>query len=90
MGDAAFSALILGVIGERNAASKYAILSALGNVPDVYMTSFSGFAHDMWGTTRMLQLEATASILCIVAAGAWIFLFQRDFSEERAGRVSST
>lgn len=85
MGDAAFSALILDVIGTRNAASKYAILSALGNVPDVYMTSFSGFAHDMWGTSRMLQLEAAVSIVCVVSASAWIFL-----SGKRARRVSPT
>ena len=85
MGDAAFSALILNVIGTRNAASKYAILSALGNVPDVYMTSFSGFAHDKWGTSRMLQIEAAVSIACVVSAGAWIF-----FSGNRARRVSAT
>lgn len=85
MGDAAFSALILSVIGVRAAASKYALLSALGNIPDIYMTTFSGFAHDAWGTTRMLQIEAAFTILCIVAAAAWILLFQRDFSGQRTG-----
>lgn len=78
MGDAAFSAVILSVIGVRNAASKYAILAGLGNIPDIYMTSFSGFAHDTWGTARMLQLESAFALLCVIVAVAWILIFQRD------------
>jgi MFS transporter, PAT family, beta-lactamase induction signal transducer AmpG len=90
MGDAAFTALILSVIGIRSAASKYALLGALGNVPDIYMTSISGVVHDAWGTARMLQLEAGLSVLCVVAAGGWIFLFQRDFSGDRVKRVPAS
>lgn len=89
MGDAAFSAVILSVIGVRNAASKYAIVSSLGNIPDIYMTSFSGFSHDAWGTARMLQLEAALALLCIAAAMAWFLIFQRDFGEaaKPVGRI---
>lgn len=83
MGDAAFSALILSVIGVRNAATKYAILSSLGNIPDIYMTSFSGFMHDAWGTARMLQIEAGLDLFCIAVASAWILIFQRDFAESQ-------
>jgi MFS family permease len=43
----AFTALVLFAIG-KGAASKYAILTSLGNLPVVYMTALNGWAHDHW------------------------------------------
>lgn len=55
---AAFSALVLHVIGRGAASTKYATLSSLGNIPVVYMTAFDGWAHDRYGPAGMLQAEA--------------------------------
>lgn len=66
--DAAFSALILSVIGVKAAATKFAVLAGLGNIPDIYMTALSGFVHDAWGTSAMLELEALLTAMCILAA----------------------
>lgn len=60
--NAAFSAILLYAIGKKSAATKYSLLSSLGNIPVVYMTSFDGWAHDNGGSKYMLFVEAIAGI----------------------------
>jgi len=62
---AAFTALVLHAVGRGAAATKYAILSSLGNVPGSYMTAFDGWVHDRSGVERMLEAEALLAIACI-------------------------
>lgn len=64
--NAAFSSVILFVIGKRNASTKYALLSSLGNVPVVYMTAFDGWAHDQYNSRFMLLAEAGVGVLFIL------------------------
>lgn len=70
---AAFSALLLYVIGRGAASTKYATLSSLGNLPTSYMTAFDGWAHDRWGAAGMLHGEAILGVgstaLILVALG---------------------
>lgn len=68
MSDAALSALILSVIGRSAAATKFAVLAALSNVGELYMTVSSGWIHDNWGATTMLLVESVAALVCIVMA----------------------
>jgi MFS transporter, PAT family, beta-lactamase induction signal transducer AmpG len=63
--NAAFSALVLRVIGRTAAATKYAILSSLGNIPLSYMTAFDGFMHDHSGTANMLYTEAFLGFISV-------------------------
>jgi MFS transporter, PAT family, beta-lactamase induction signal transducer AmpG len=71
---AAFSALLLHVIGRGAASTKYATLSSLGNLPTAYMTAFDGWAHDRWGAAGMLHAEAALGVgstaVLLVALGA--------------------
>lgn len=70
MCDAAYSALILSVIGGTAAASQYTVLTALGNLPNSYMTALDGHVHDKWGTAAMLGLEALLGGALVAAAAA--------------------
>ena len=75
MAYAAFSAVVLLAIGRGAAATKYATLSSLGNLPVVYMTAANGWVHDRFGTAWMLHFEALIAIACIILALAvlrWI------------------
>jgi MFS family permease len=64
--NAAFSALILSTIGRGAAATKCAIIAAIGNLPVSYMTAFDGWIHDRWGSVVMLLAEAAICVLLIV------------------------
>jgi len=64
--NAAFSALLLGTIGRGAAASKCAIIGAMGNVPISYMTAFDGWVHDRSSSAVMLITEAAISVVLIV------------------------
>jgi hypothetical protein len=64
--NAAFSAIILFAIGKKAAATKYSLLSSLGNIPVVYMTSLDGWVHDHGGSRYMLVVEALAGLLSVV------------------------
>ena len=70
---AAFSALLLFVIGRGAASTKYATLASLGNLPVAYMTAFDGWAHDRWGAAGMLHgealLGAASAVGLLVALG---------------------
>jgi PAT family beta-lactamase induction signal transducer AmpG len=64
--NAAFSSVILYAIGKKNASTKYALLSSLGNLPVVYMTAFDGWAHDLYNSRFMLLSEAGIGTVFIV------------------------
>ena len=64
--NAAFSALILSTIGRGAAATKCAIIAAIGNLPVSYMTALDGWVHDRWGSVVMLVTEAAICVLLIV------------------------
>lgn len=55
---AAFSAVLLYASGRRNAATKYSLLSSIGNVSSVYMTVIDGRMHDNYNSKHMLVIEA--------------------------------
>lgn len=73
MSYAAFSAVLLHVIGRGAAATKYATLSSLGNLPVSYMTALDGWVHDRAGSGGMLYAEsvlgAGSTVLFILALG---------------------
>jgi len=65
--NASFSALLFSTIGRgAAAASKYAIVASLGNLPTSYMTAFDGWLHDRSGSAVMLTTEA---FVCLVLIG---------------------
>jgi PAT family beta-lactamase induction signal transducer AmpG len=71
----AFSAVILFAIGKQNAATKYSLLSSLGNLPVVYMTAFDGWAHDKFSSKYMMVAESIIGVLFIIlslAALNWL------------------
>jgi PAT family beta-lactamase induction signal transducer AmpG len=64
--NASFSYVILYAVGKKNASTKYALLSSLGNIPVVYMTVFDGWTHDRFNSRYMLVAEAVVCILFVV------------------------
>jgi len=60
---AAYTALLFFVIGKKHVATKYSLLSSLGNLPVVYMTAFDGWTHDRFGSRYMLFAEALLGII---------------------------
>jgi len=64
--NATFSALALYATGKKNAATKYATLSSLANIPIVYMTTVDGWAHDSYGSKGMLVIESVCCLLSVV------------------------
>jgi len=66
MMNAAFTATIFFVIGKKHVATKYSLLSSLGNLPVVYMTAFDGWTHDKFGSRYMLATEALVGILFVI------------------------
>jgi len=62
LANAAFSAIVLHAIGKGMAATKYALLSSLGNIPFPYMTMFDGWLHDAYGIKIMLLGETFMGI----------------------------
>jgi len=55
---AGFTAVVLEAIGRGAAATKYNLLASLSNMPVAYVTYVDGWAHQQWGATAMLQVEA--------------------------------
>ncbi len=64
--NAAFTSVLLYAAGKRNAATKYSLLSSLGNLPVVYMTAIDGWSHDRYGSKYMLAAEAILGIVFVV------------------------
>jgi hypothetical protein len=54
----AFIAVVLEAIGQGAATSKFALVTAFGNVPLLYMAPLDGWAHDHWASVGMLIFEA--------------------------------
>lgn len=69
----AFSTAILKAIGSKLAATKYALISSLGNIPVVYMATFNGWLHDKQGIKAMLLGE---SILGLVFGIIFLFVLR--------------
>lgn len=63
---AVYTALIFFVIGKNHVATKYSLMSSLGNLPVVYMTTFDGWAHDRFGSKYMLIAESLVGILFVI------------------------
>ncbi|HEX4509294.1 MAG TPA: hypothetical protein VH328_04420, partial [Burkholderiaceae bacterium] len=59
---AAFSALVLEVIGRTSAATKSSLLASLIAQPVAFMTYLEGVAHQSWGTQGMLLTEAAVAM----------------------------
>ena len=70
----AFSSVILYAIGTKNASTKYALLSSLGNLPVVYMTTFDGWTHDRFNSKNMLIAEALVAVLFVTIC---VFVFSQ-------------
>jgi hypothetical protein len=68
--NASFTALLLSTVGRGAAASKCAIVAAMGNLPTSYMTAFDGRLHDRWGSAVMLITEALICLALIVVTAA--------------------
>lgn len=60
---ATYTAMIFFVIGKKHTATKFSLMSSLGNLPVVYMTTFNGWTHDKFGSRYMLSAEALAGII---------------------------
>ena len=59
---AAFTGLVLEVIGKSAAATKYNIFASLSNTPIAYMGLVLGHAVGAWGATGMLLVESATGI----------------------------
>ncbi len=70
----AFTAVIFFVIGKKHVATKYSLLSSLGNLPVVYVTAINGWTHDKFNSRYMLTTEA---ILGIVFSLLFILILKR-------------
>ncbi|HMR46241.1 MAG TPA: MFS transporter [Bacteroidia bacterium] len=71
---AAYTAVILFVIGKKHTATKFSLMSSLGNLPVVYMTTFNGWTHDKYGSRFMLIAEALIGILFVLI---FFFIFKQ-------------
>lgn len=67
--NAAFTAVILLATGSKNVATKFSLLSSIGNIPVMYMTVIDGRVHDRYSSKTMLLTEAAAGILFIILLG---------------------
>jgi len=81
---AAYSALLLHVIGRGAASTKYAMLSSFGNVPVVCMPALNGWTHDQYGTAAMLMIEALAGgVSVILFLAVLLTVTQREAASRR-------
>jgi PAT family beta-lactamase induction signal transducer AmpG len=71
-GFAAYSAVVLGAIGQRSAATNFNLMAALSNVPLALMTSFDGWVHDGFGTNAMLYGELALPAATITAFALFV------------------
>jgi PAT family beta-lactamase induction signal transducer AmpG len=66
MAYAAFTSILLFAVGHKNVATKMSLLSSLGNIPVIYMTTFDGWAHDAFNSKWMLVGEAAVGLLAVL------------------------
>jgi len=71
-----FTAFSLDLTGKNNplAATQISVLTAVVNMPILYMALADGHAHDRWGTNAMFATDAVGAI---VAASLLLMLFKR-------------
>ncbi len=77
--NAAFSALALYATGTKLAATKYAMISSLANIPVVYVTYIDGWVHDKYGSKYMLATEALAALVFVAIS---LIALQRLFTKK--------
>jgi len=89
---AAFTALVLDVLGKRShaAGTSYSMLGASGNLPIAYMTWVDGQAYKLGGTRAMMGVDAltegVGALLLLIFAG---YATRRWFSGETGVGTSS-
>ena len=66
---AAYSAVVLEVIGRGAAATKFNLMASFANVPVTIMPWFDGMMHDRHGTNAMFYGEAALSVAAAVLFG---------------------
>ncbi|MEP7353607.1 MAG: MFS transporter [Acidobacteriota bacterium] len=77
---AAFTAVVLEIIGTRSAATQYNVLACLSNIPIAYMTTVDGLAQTKWGSSGMLYTEAALGVAAAVFFMAIVRLTNRSRS----------
>ncbi len=82
--NAAFSAMALYATGTKLAATKYAVISSIANIPVVFMIDADGWAHDKYGSKFMLVFEAVVAIVFIAIALA---ILQKLFAKKLVPQV---
>jgi MFS transporter, PAT family, beta-lactamase induction signal transducer AmpG len=80
----AFTAVLLFAVGKGAASGKYAIIASIGNIPVVYMTALTGWAHDHWNASGMLYFEAVITIPAILLGLLGLYLVRRTTSNNPA------
>jgi hypothetical protein len=63
---AAFTALVLDVMGRGSAATKYNVYASLSNFPLWWLGLLLGVAADRWGAQRMLFTEAAFGVVGVI------------------------
>lgn len=78
-GYAAYTAVILQVVGKGAAATKYSVVNAFGNLSPAYMPVILGLLHDKYSTRVMLWGEVliTFAALVLIWALAWMIGWNR-------------
>lgn len=65
----AYAAVVFETIGRGAAGTKSNLISGISNVPLIYAGIFDGWAHDRWGATGLLYVDAIQSVV-----GAMVFI----------------
>jgi MFS family permease len=74
---AAYSAVVLEVIGRGAAATKYNFMSSVANVPVTVMPLVDGFLHDRAGANAMFFGESTLSVVAALFFGLLVLSTRR-------------
>jgi MFS family permease len=84
----ALSALIFECLGVASAATTYALLGSLSNLPLVVMMSVVGWVQTKQGSTNMLLTEAAIAVVSIAAYAALAYLWQPEEQRRPKMRVA--
>jgi predicted MFS family arabinose efflux permease len=74
---AAYSAVVLEVIGRGAAATKFNLMASVANVPVTIMPWFDGLMHDRHGTNAMFYGEAGLSVAAAVIFAVLVLASRR-------------
>jgi MFS transporter, PAT family, beta-lactamase induction signal transducer AmpG len=74
---AGFTAVALEAIGLGAAATKFNVFASLSNMPIAYMTLVEGWAHERWGASGLLDIEAAMGVIGIIIFIAVAMAFAR-------------